>query len=68
MINLLGDHLAAATPERWATVFAMPDVHVHLYGKADIRTGRKMGHLTVLAETSAEAARRGLAARDLLWH
>lgn len=57
MINLLGDHLMHVTPERWHRVFSHPGVAVHLYGKSQARTGRKMGHLTVLAE-SAEAAER----------
>jgi phosphoribosylaminoimidazole carboxylase (NCAIR synthetase) len=37
-----------------------------MYGKREARTGRKMGHLTVLAETSEEAARIGLVARSRL--
>ncbi|MFM7922999.1 MAG: 5-(carboxyamino)imidazole ribonucleotide synthase, partial [Planctomycetaceae bacterium] len=66
MINLLGEHLEGATAERWSEVFAMPGVYVHMYGKREARVGRKMGHITVLAETSEEAARRGLAARSRL--
>jgi 5-(carboxyamino)imidazole ribonucleotide synthase len=66
MINLLGDHLGGATAERWSEVFAMPGVSVHMYGKREARTGRKMGHLTVLAESSEEAARIGLVARSRL--
>jgi len=66
MINLLGEHLEGATAERWSEVFAMPGVYVHMYGKREARVGRKMGHITVLAETSEEAARRGLAARNRL--
>jgi 5-(carboxyamino)imidazole ribonucleotide synthase len=61
MLNLLGDlwfPTAGAeqrTPD-WAAVLALPGVHLHLYGKAEARPGRKMGHLTVTAAT-AEAAR-----------
>lgn len=66
MINLLGEHLEGATAERWSEVFAMPGVYVHMYGKREARVGRKMGHISVLAETSEEAARRGLAARNRL--
>ncbi len=66
MVNLLGEHLAAATPERWQAVFARPEVNVHLYGKAQARTGRKMGHLTVLADTAAAAAAAALSARSVL--
>lgn len=63
MINLLGEHLLNATPERWSSVFAMPDVYVHLYGKAEARIGRKMGHITVLAGDCQTAEQRAREAR-----
>ena len=44
MENLIGD--AAG---RWAEILAEPGAHLHLYGKGDIRPGRKMGHVTRLA-------------------
>ncbi|HUR32728.1 MAG TPA: 5-(carboxyamino)imidazole ribonucleotide synthase [Vicinamibacterales bacterium] len=65
MVNLLGDLWAGGEP-RWAAALAMPDVKVHLYGKAAARAGRKMGHLTVLAPTREQARDRALAARSLL--
>ena len=33
-----------------------PAIKLHLYGKEEARPGRKMGHLTALATTAAEAA------------
>ena len=39
---------------------------LHLYGKREPRPGRKMGHLTALGETPAEAIQKVLAARDVL--
>jgi 5-(carboxyamino)imidazole ribonucleotide synthase len=65
MAQLLGDLWAGGEP-RWPKALAMPDVKLHLYGKADPRPGRKMGHLTALAETPREAATVALAARDAL--
>jgi phosphoribosylaminoimidazole carboxylase (NCAIR synthetase) len=44
----------------------MADVKLHLYGKRTARPGRKMGHLTVLADTTAEARSRVEAARAVL--
>jgi 5-(carboxyamino)imidazole ribonucleotide synthase len=41
-------------------------VKLHLYGKPEPRKGRKMGHITVLAETAQEAAVKALAARARL--
>lgn len=54
MANLLGDIWEAGTPN-WAAALALPDVSLHLYGKAEARPGRKMGHLTALAETPEAA-------------
>jgi 5-(carboxyamino)imidazole ribonucleotide synthase len=39
---------------------------VHLYGKEDIRLGRKMGHLTALAPSADSAVERVLDARKRL--
>ncbi len=50
MVNLLGDVWSEGEPD-WADALAEPNVHLHLYGKREPRPGRKMGHLTALAET-----------------
>jgi 5-(carboxyamino)imidazole ribonucleotide synthase len=65
MANLLGDVWANGEPN-WAAALAMPDVKLHLYGKSSPRPGRKMGHLTVLAPTAAEARARVIQARAAL--
>jgi 5-(carboxyamino)imidazole ribonucleotide synthase len=65
MANLLGDVWSAGTPD-WAAVCGMADVKLHLYGKAEPRPGRKMGHLTALGDSAEAAARRVRAARSLL--
>jgi 5-(carboxyamino)imidazole ribonucleotide synthase len=56
MLNLLGDlWFDEAGQERtppWNDVLALPGAHLHLYGKAGARRGRKMGHLTI---TGADA-------------
>ncbi|MGB3645541.1 MAG: 5-(carboxyamino)imidazole ribonucleotide synthase [Mesorhizobium sp.] len=44
MENLIGDDIF-----RMADLLAEPDVLVHLYGKAEARPGRKMGHFTRIA-------------------
>ncbi|MFW5681676.1 MAG: 5-(carboxyamino)imidazole ribonucleotide synthase [Phycisphaeraceae bacterium] len=41
-------------------------VHLHLYGKAEPRPGRKMGHLTALADTPEQAQRLAQQARHAL--
>jgi 5-(carboxyamino)imidazole ribonucleotide synthase len=54
MTNLLGDIWQNGEPE-WARALEFPELKLHLYGKAEARKGRKMGHLTALAKTSQEA-------------
>ncbi|MEY4748514.1 MAG: hypothetical protein RIQ60_728 [Pseudomonadota bacterium] len=54
MLNLLGDlwfEPGARLPREpdWVQVLALPGAHLHLYGKAEARRGRKMGHLTLTA-------------------
>ena len=73
MLNLLGDLWfdagGAPRPPDWAAALALPGAHLHLYGKAEARRGRKMGHLTLTAADAAgalavareAAARLGLA-------
>lgn len=41
MDNLVGDEA-----ERWDAILKEPGAHLHLYGKAESRPGRKMGHVT----------------------
>jgi 5-(carboxyamino)imidazole ribonucleotide synthase len=65
MANLLGDIWEGGEPN-WAAALAMPDVKLHLYGKSSPRPGRKMGHLTVLADSPEKAKSQVLTARELL--
>jgi 5-(carboxyamino)imidazole ribonucleotide synthase len=62
MVNLLGD-LWKDGPPNWAAACAVPAAKLHLYATAHARPGRKMGHITVLADTGEDAARIALAAR-----
>lgn len=73
MLNLLGDlwfaggaGRGAAVAPPWDDVLALPGAHLHLYGKAEARPGRKMGHLTVTAASAAEATRVALEAASVL--
>ena len=65
MVNLLGDLWEKGEPN-WPAACGFADVKLHLYGKQEPRPGRKMGHLTALADTPQEAARLALAAREAL--
>lgn len=73
MLNLLGDLWfegvgpeAAPREPAWAGVLTLPGVHLHRYGKAEPRRGRKMGHLTVTADTPEGARATALQAAQRL--
>ncbi|ROO26247.1 phosphoribosylaminoimidazole carboxylase [Salinisphaera orenii MK-B5] len=65
MVNLLGDLWAAGTP-KWVHALSDPAIKLHLYGKAEPRPGRKMGHLVAFGDDGEDAARRAIAAREAL--
>jgi 5-(carboxyamino)imidazole ribonucleotide synthase len=65
MVNLLGDLWQQSEPD-WPAALGLQEVKLHLYGKREPRIGRKMGHLTALAETADRARERALAARAAL--
>ena len=48
MKNLIGTDI-----EHWRALAADPAAHLHLYGKAETRAGRKMGHVTWLGPLDA---------------
>ena len=70
MLNLLGDlwqdGRGGQREPDWRAALALPGVHLHLYGKAEARPGRKMGHVTVTAETSDAAEAQALEAAGRL--
>ncbi|SHH92482.1 5-(carboxyamino)imidazole ribonucleotide synthase [Pollutimonas bauzanensis] len=60
MLNILGDawfdpETGARREPDWPAVLAVPGAKLHLYGKAEARRGRKMGHVNVLGATLADA-------------
>jgi 5-(carboxyamino)imidazole ribonucleotide synthase len=65
MANLLGDLWDQGEPD-WASALSIPEVKLHLYGKLDAKRGRKMGHLTAMANTAFEAAEKVRQARNAL--
>ncbi len=56
MVNLLGDDwLARGQMPDWQHLLQHDNVHLHIYGKKDVRAGRKLAHFTVTAETASMA-------------
>ncbi len=71
MLNLLGDLWfteGSSTPVEpaWDRLLALPGANLHLYGKDDPRPGRKMGHVSFVAPTLAQAQQNLQAACKLL--
>ncbi len=65
LVNLLGGDRPADLGPRMAGALAVADTHLHLYGK-EPRAGRKVGHVTALADTMDEALGRARTAADRL--
>ena len=57
MVNFLGAEHTDLVTGLPAALEAVPEAHVHLYGKAP-RPGRKLGHVTVLGHDVAETRQR----------
>jgi 5-(carboxyamino)imidazole ribonucleotide synthase len=68
MVNLLGEpgYSGEAKYEGTDQTLEIPGVFVHLYGKKFTKPSRKMGHMTVLAPTTAEANEKAAEARKYL--
>lgn len=56
MANLLGDIWQNGEPD-WSTALTDDRVKLHLYGKAEPKPGRKMGHLTSTADSVESAVK-----------
>ena len=63
MANLLGDIWKSGEPD-WTRALKDARVKLHLYGKLAPRAGRKMGHLTAMADTVEAAVAAVRQARD----
>ena len=70
MLNILGDvwfndQNEPITPD-WKSVLAVPGAKLHLYGKAQARRSRKMGHVTCIASSLSEALERARCVAKIL--
>lgn len=57
MVNILGQHNGSGAVANYEELLAIPNIHLHIYGKERSRRGRKMGHITVLSNSPDEAVR-----------
>ncbi|KAJ1668430.1 phosphoribosylaminoimidazole carboxylase ade2 [Coemansia sp. RSA 1813] len=59
MVNVLGGAEGfKSVLDPCLTSLEVPDATVHLYGKAEAKAGRKMGHITVVADSALQLRRR----------
>lgn len=68
MVNILGQRQGEAKPDALAEALRTEGAHFHLYGKRQVRPGRKMGHITVLgynADGAEKVAQLALSRVDL---
>jgi 5-(carboxyamino)imidazole ribonucleotide synthase len=64
--NLLGELWLGPQAPDFVAALSVPGTRLHLYGKTDARAGRKMGHLSAVGRTGAEALERVREARRRL--
>ena len=68
MINLLGEKgfEGAAIYRNLEEAMSIPGVKAHIYGKANTKSFRKMGHVTITAESLEEAKKIGREIKNLI--
>ncbi len=68
MINLLGEkgYQGNVIYQGLENAIAIPGVKPHIYGKAETKSFRKMGHITIVAPTLEEAKTNGRKVKELV--
>lgn len=66
MVNILGERQGLPKLEGIEKALAIPNVSVHIYGKAETRMERKMGHITVIDKTLSSAYNKAIKARKFI--
>lgn len=65
LANVMGEAWDQGTPP-WHLALTNSDVKLHLYGKSTPEVGRKMGHMTAVADSATAAREAVIAARAAL--
>ncbi len=66
MVNLLGERRGETDMTGIRHALRVSGAHVHIYGKRDVRPGRKMGHITVTGESLETLEQRAHEAAELV--
>jgi len=65
MANLLGNVWQHGEPD-WNDILQYPMTKLHLYGKTEVRPGRKMGHFTVLGDSLDTVLQQAISIKNKL--
>lgn len=68
LVNLVGEagYSGEVYYEGLDEILKIDDAYIHIYGKAETRPGRKMGHVTVLGKDRLDIIRKSKQVKDLL--
>ena len=66
MVNIIGTRSGPVRNDGLERALAVEGASIHLYGKYDVRPGRKMGHITAVAPDVATARTRATSASNEL--
>ncbi len=66
MKNIIGERNGLAEVKGLEEAYRQPNVKIHIYGKEQVKVGRKMGHITATGETLEEALAEVRAAHEAL--
>lgn len=67
MMNLLGDLWQdSLTPPDWKNILGIKGISLHLYGKRKACPGRKMGHVTIMADLTEDCIQKARSIRKEL--
>jgi 5-(carboxyamino)imidazole ribonucleotide synthase len=66
MVNILGERQGTAEVKNLEKVLEIPNIYVHVYGKAETKLERKMGHITAIDKSLSKAYKKAITARKML--
>ena len=66
MVNILGDRKSPAEVSGLDKALEIPNTFVHIYGKAETKVERKMGHITAIDKTLDKAYKKAVSARKYI--
>ncbi len=66
MINLLGEGQGTPVIEGFEEALSLEGVHIHLYGKKEVRPFRKMGHVNIVDRNIDQVVKKAMKVKEIL--